>query len=84
VGFIRDLPHTLVEAFKATLEESVEADLLLHVVDSANPRYHEQIDDVNEVLGRDRRGGRAQLLVYNQIDRSGLAPEVVRDPMVRY
>ena len=80
VGFIRDLPHTLVAAFKATLEESVEADLLLHVVDSANPRYHEQIEDVNQVLEEIGAGELPQLLVYNQIDRSGLAPEVVRDP----
>ena len=79
VGFIRDLPHTLVEAFKATLEESVQADLLLHVVDSANPRYHEQIDDVNEVLGEIGAGEIPQLMVYNQIDRSGLEPEVVRE-----
>jgi len=80
VGFIRDLPHTLVEAFKATLEESVEADLLLHVVDSANPRYHEQMDDVNEVLAEIGAAEIPQLVVYNQIDRSGLAPEVMRDP----
>jgi GTPase len=79
VGFIRDLPHSLVEAFKATLEESVQADLLLHVVDSANPRYHEQIDDVNEVLEEIGAGEIPQLVVYNQIDRSGLAPEVVRE-----
>jgi GTP-binding protein HflX len=80
VGFIRDLPHMLVEAFKATLEESVQADLLLHVVDSANPRYHEQIDNVNEVLGEIGAADIPQLMVYNQIDRSGLAPEVMRDP----
>jgi GTP-binding protein HflX len=79
VGFIRDLPHSLVDAFKATLEESVEADLLLHVVDSANPRYHEQIDDVNEVLEEIGAADVPQILVLNQIDRSGLAPEVVRD-----
>ena len=79
VGFIRDLPHSLVDAFKATLEESVEADLLLHVVDSANPRYHDQIDDVNEVLAEIGAEEVPQLLVYNQVDRSGLAPEIVRD-----
>src|SRR6185369_15728373 len=80
VGFIRDLPHSLVDAFKATLEESVQADLLLHVVDCANPRYHEQIEDVNEVLAEIGAGEVPQILVYNQIDRSGLEPEVVRDP----
>ena len=79
VGFIRDLPHSLVDAFKATLEESVEADLLLHVIDSANPRYHEQIDNVNEVLEEIGAAEVPQLLVYNQIDRSGLEPEIVRD-----
>jgi GTP-binding protein HflX len=79
VGFIRDLPHSLVDAFKATLEESVEADLLLHVVDSANPRYHEQIEDVDAVLEEIGAGDVPQILVLNQIDRSGLAPEVVRD-----
>ena len=80
VGFIRDLPHSLVDAFKATLEESSEADLLLHVVDSANVRYHEQIEDVNEVLDEIGAGDVPQILVYNQIDRTGVEPEVVRDP----
>jgi GTP-binding protein HflX len=79
VGFIRDLPHSLVEAFKATLEESSEADLLLHVVDTSNPEYRQQIENVNEVLEEIGAGDIPQLLVYNQIDRSGLAPEVVRD-----
>ena len=79
VGFIRDLPHSLVEAFKATLEESVQADLLLHVVDCANPRYHEQIEDVNEVLDGIGAGEVPQILVYNQIDRTALEPEVARD-----
>jgi len=79
VGFIRDLPHPLVEAFKATLEESVQADLLLHVVDIANAQYHEQIDSVNEVLDEIGAGDVPQILVLNQVDRSGLAPEVVRD-----
>jgi GTP-binding protein HflX len=79
VGFIRDLPHSLVEAFKATLEESSEADLLLHVVDTSNAEYREQMENVNEVLDEIGAGEIPQLLVYNQIDRSGLAPEVVRD-----
>ena len=50
VGFIRDLPHGLVEAFSATLQESVEANLLLHVVDAANPASFEQIEEVRRVL----------------------------------
>src|SRR5436190_12529001 len=80
VGFIRDLPHTLVDAFRATLEETVEADLLLHVVDAANPNRDEQIAAVNTVLQEIGAAEVPQLVVHNQIDRvPGLAPEVVRD-----
>jgi GTPase len=81
VGFIRDLPHTLVDSFKATLEETIQADLLLHVVDSASPERDEQIAAVNAVLAEIGAAEVAQILVYNQIDRvPGLAPEIVRDP----
>ena len=81
VGFIRDLPHTLVDSFKATLEETIQADLLLHVVDRANPQHDEQIAAVNEVLEEIGAADVPQIRVYNQIDRvSGLAPEIVRDP----
>ena len=81
VGFIRDLPHTLVESFKATLEEAVDADLLLHVVDAANPQYREQVDAVNEVLAEIGADHVPQWIVYNQIDRvPHMEPEVVRDP----
>ena len=81
VGFIRDLPHTLVESFKATLEETVQADLLLHVVDRANPQYEEQIEAVDEVLAEIGAAGVPQILVYNQIDRvPGMEPEILRDP----
>jgi GTP-binding protein HflX len=81
VGFIRDLPHTLVDSFKATLEETIQADLLLHVVDMANPQREEQIEAVNVVLAEIGAAEVPQILVYNQIDRvSGLAPEIVRDP----
>ena len=73
VGFIRDLPHTLVAAFRATLEETVHADLLLHVVDAANPRRDEQIDDVNLVLAEIGAQDIPQLFVWNKID---LAPPV--------
>jgi GTP-binding protein HflX len=55
VGFIRDLPHSLVAAFHATLEATAEADVLLHVVDSASSARADQVADVNKVLGRDRR-----------------------------
>jgi GTP-binding protein HflX len=81
VGFIRDLPHTLVESFKATLEEAVQADVLLHVVDRANPHYPEQIEAVNAVLAEIDAEDVPQVVVFNQIDRvPGLEPEIVRDP----
>jgi GTP-binding protein HflX len=81
VGFIRDLPHTLVDSFKATLEETIQADLLLHVVDTANAQYHEQIEAVNRVLKEIGAAEVPQVLVYNQIDRvPGMQPEIVRDP----
>ncbi len=70
VGFIRDLPHTLVAAFRATLEESAHADLLLHVVDAANPRRDEQMDDVNAVLAEIGAQDTPQLFVWNKIDLS--------------
>jgi GTP-binding protein HflX len=80
VGFIRDLPHMLVDAFRATLEESVEADLLLHVVDAASSSRDEQIAAVNTVLAEIGAAQVPQLLVFNQIDRvPGMSPEVVRD-----
>ena len=80
VGFIRELPHSLVAAFRATLEETAQADLLLHVVDSANPQAHEQIEAVNVVLAEIGAAEVPQILIYNQIDRAhGLAPEIVRD-----
>jgi GTP-binding protein HflX len=80
VGFIRELPHGLVEAFRATLEETVQADILLHVIDSASPRRDEQIAAVNKVLAEIGAAEVPQLLVYNQIDRvPGLEPEVLRD-----
>jgi GTP-binding protein HflX len=80
VGFIRDLPHTLVDAFRATLEETVEADLLLHVVDVASEEHDDQIASVNAVLEEIGAADVPQLLVLNQIDRvPGMQPEVVRD-----
>ena len=68
VGFIRDLPHNLVAAFEATLQEAVDADLLLHVVDAANPHYPEQIAEVQRVLGEIGAGAVPQMLVFNKID----------------
>ena len=69
VGFIRKLPHGLVEAFKATLEEVVQADLLLHVVDISHPQAEEQIAAVNAVLAEIGAGGKPTLMVFNKIDR---------------
>ena len=80
VGFIRDLPHALVDAFHATLEETVQADLLLHVVDAASPVRDAQATSVNTVLREIGADGIPQVVVWNQIDRlPGMQPEVVRD-----
>lgn len=69
VGFIRKLPHDLVESFKATLEEVVEADLLLHVVDISHPQADEQIAAVNAVLNEIGASEKPILMVFNKIDR---------------
>lgn len=79
VGFIKHLPHALVEAFGATLEEAVQADLLLHIVDTASTNRDEQIAQVNKVLHEIGALGVPQIVVYNQIDRVGLAPAIGRD-----
>jgi GTP-binding protein HflX len=79
VGFIKHLPHALVEAFGATLEEAVQADLLLHVVDSASTNRDEQILQVNRVLDEIGATQVRQVLVLNQIDRIGLEPGLERD-----
>ena len=68
VGFIRDLPHGLVDAFRATLQEAVDADLLLHVVDAANPHHPEQMAEVQRVLAEIGAGDVPQLLVFNKLD----------------
>ena len=68
VGFIRDLPHKLVEAFRATLQEAAEADLLLHVIDAASPLLAEQQAEVERVLEEIGAEGVPQLLVYNKCD----------------
>jgi len=80
VGFIKKLPHGLVEAFKATLEEVVQADLLVHVVDISHPQATEQIDAVNDVLMEIGAGEKPVMMVFNKIDRlSGGVPPVMRD-----
>ena len=68
VGFIRDLPHGLIDAFAATLQEAADADLLLHVVDASSADYFEQIEQVQRVLGEIGAGDVPQLLVFNKLD----------------
>jgi GTP-binding protein HflX len=68
VGFIRDLPHGLIDAFAATLQEAVDADLLLHVVDGSNPDYLEQIEQVQRVLAEIGAAEVPQILVFNKLD----------------
>lgn len=68
VGFIRDLPHGLIDAFQATLQEAVDADLLLHVVDASNPNYPEQIEEVMRVLNEIGAADIPQVLVFNKLD----------------
>ncbi|MGI9132531.1 MAG: GTPase HflX [Rhodoferax sp.] len=68
VGFIRDLPHSLVDAFQATLQEAIDANLLLHVVDASNPHFTEQIAEVQKVLKEIGADQIAQLLVFNKLD----------------
>lgn len=79
VGFIRELPHQLVAAFRATLEETIHADLLLHVVDAASPVRMDQIEQVNVVLKELGADHIPQILVWNKIDAAGLVPSVERD-----
>lgn len=73
VGFIRDLPHGLVDAFQATLQEAIDADLLLHVVDAANPAFAEQIHEVQRVLTEIGASDIPQMLVFNKTD--AIAPD---------
>ena len=79
VGFIRGLPHQLIEAFKSTLNETAEADLLLHVVDAASPARAEQMAEVERVLHEIGADNVPTIVVYNKIDVIGRAPSVERD-----
>ncbi len=80
VGFIRHLPHDLISAFKATLTETKEADLQLHVIDVADNRRQENIEQVNEVLKEIEADDVPQLLIYNKIDAvEELTPRIDRD-----
>ena len=77
VGFIRDLPHGLIDAFQATLQEAADADLLLHVVDASNPNYPEQMNEVKRVLREIGAADVPQWLIFNKID--NIPPE--RQPL---
>jgi GTP-binding protein HflX len=78
VGFIRDLPHGLVDAFQATLQEAIDADLLLHVVDASNPDFALQIGQVQKVLAEIGATDIPQLLVFNKLDAIDTAHQPVR------
>jgi len=79
VGFITRLPHDLVAAFRATLEATTEADLLLHVIDASSPARERQIEAVDRVLREIGADAVPQLRVYNKLDLTGVAPGVGRD-----
>ncbi len=81
VGFIRDLPHGLVDAFQATLQEAVDADLLLHVVDASNSHFPEQMAQVQRVLTDIGAAAIPQILVFNKLDRveASHQPEALQD-----
>jgi GTPase len=85
VGFIRDLPHKLVEAFRATLQEAADADLLLHVVDAASPQADEQIAEVERVLEEIGAERIPQILVFNKLDLvdASARPRVAADQVER-
>jgi GTP-binding protein HflX len=79
VGFVRDLPHELVAAFRSTLMEARDADLLLHVVDAADPEREQRIAQVDELVASIGAGHIPQLRVYNKIDHIGRSPALARD-----
>lgn len=82
VGFIRDLPKDLMSAFRATLEELEDADLLLHIVDAANPRFDQHITSVESILSELNLLDKERLLVFNKTDK--LDPEETRNIAVRF
>ena len=81
VGFIRDLPHGLIDAFQATLQEAVDADLLIHVVDASNPNFPEQMSEVKRVLHEIGADDVPQWLIFNKIDNlpADLQPLILQD-----
>jgi GTP-binding protein HflX len=83
VGFIRKLPHTVIESFKATLEEVQLADLLIHLVDLSHPQHHEQMAAVDEALAELGAHGKQTIIVFNKIDLVP-DPEIVRSQLERH
>ncbi|MFM8885502.1 MAG: GTPase, partial [Chthoniobacterales bacterium] len=83
VGFIRKLPHTVIESFKATLEELRSADLLVHVVDLSHPQWEEHIAATDAVIRELEADGKHTLVVFNKIDRLE-NPEAIHAAMARY
>lgn len=79
VGFIQDLPHELIAAFRATLEETLSADLILHVVDASDPERDAHTETVDQVLEEIGAGSMPRLHVYNKIDRTQASPRIERD-----
>ncbi len=75
VGFVRDLPHELVAAFRATLQEAVDADLLLHVIDDSNPEHRDHMSEVYKVLNDLHIDDVPVIEIYNKIDQSGARPD---------
>jgi len=84
VGFIRKLPHDLIDAFKSTLEEAVHSDVIIHVVDAANHEYEEHIKVTEEVLEELGAGDKPQVLVFNKIDLLGSDPVLLAGLKNRY
>ncbi|VAW46951.1 Ribosome LSU-associated GTP-binding protein HflX [hydrothermal vent metagenome] len=74
VGFVRDLPHELVAAFRATLQEALDADVLLHVIDDSNPEHRDHMAEVYKVLGELKIDDVPVIEIYNKIDQSGAQP----------
>ena len=84
VGFIRKLPHGLVEAFKATLEEVVQADLLLHVVDASHPEAEQQIKAVDAVLKDIGAEGKPTVMVFNKVDQLNGSRDILSRALERH
>jgi len=78
VGFVRDLPHDLVAAFQATLQEAIEADLLIHVIDSSNDEQDQQVNEVNAVLKQIKANDIPTINVYNKIDLTTIEAKTLR------